>query len=210
MELPVVIFVSAVTGAISSIVVQVLFRKSSNHTSSTIGETTKKLESVEQEKSKSPIHAESSPKPEEQKVEAEPVDTKENKGASDKEKDSDEQEPEPSSESKTQTKATEENDEANLVTGSDLTQHIPKLSKFRDLNIPSIDNDKIQVPKEKSTKEDFISENEESPPQSPIESETSEEPGTDSFNVSEVFSVPEHNEVDDDDATVLVKRTPPK
>ena len=39
---------------------------------------------------------------------------------------------------------TDEVDEASVLTSSDL-HHVPKLGRFKDLNIPSIDDDSIQV-----------------------------------------------------------------
>ena len=176
MELPVVIFVSAVTGAISSLIVQLIFRKFSVTpvTSPPVVQHT----SIPQESIPTPEAIEES--------------TEENKEET----------------SSAESEEIEDVDEANILTSSDISHHVPKLGRFKDLNIPSIDDDSIQVSESKvPTVDESSSEPEENdaseadkPPQAPAVSDISD---------IESNTVPEHDDIDDD-ATVLVQRTPPK
>ena len=166
MELPVVIFVSAVTGAISSVIVQIIFRKTS--TTSTVTPDMP-AQNLFEPTPPTPV--------------ASPIDEKEA--------------PQPSLEE-------EEQDEGEILTLSDVSHSVPELGRFKDLNIPSIDDDSIQVsdvqiPSAESTSTASIPPT--APPQAPAESPSTElEPTT----------VPEHDNLEDDEATVLVQRTPPK
>ena len=182
MELPVVIFVSAVTGAISSIIVQLLYRKVS-----TIQSTVPTQINQQAKKETSPSEPErlQSPPAEEKKV---PISEEETEQSSD-------------------SKELVEDDESNILTSSDLSHHVPKLGRFKDLNIPSIDDESIQV-------SDVQIPNAEVEPEEPVEETPEAEIRSESSATqepSEIIpnTVPEHDDVDDE-ATVLVQRTPPK
>lgn len=182
MELPVVIFVSAVTGALSSLVVNVIFRKLTPAPSIVPPPEVQNI-------------APSEPPPVvEQELEVGILE--------DNLEDTIRMQPPEREEH------TEEIDEANILTSSDLSHHVPKLGRFKDLNIPSIDDDSIQVSEVQipvaeepvsvpDIHEDAEQDANEEPPQ--VEENPELEPPT----------VPEHDDIDDD-ATVLVQRTPPK
>ena len=187
MELPVVIFVSAVTGALSSLVVNVFFRKLT------------------------PTPNIVPPAVVQNNAPAEPPNVAPSKVANqelevgileDDLEDTLRMQP-PKREEET-----EEIDEANILTSSDLSHHVPKLGRFKDLNIPSIDDDSIQV-------SDVQIPNAEEPVSVPemhedVEQDAEEEPpAKEEVPEQEPLTVPEHDDIDDD-ATVLVHRTPPK
>ena len=188
MELPVVIFVSAVTGAISSVVVQVLARKfyaikepqSNPLTENKIPKTPAEIpiETVSNDAT-SPIRRIKSPQTSTQETQKKTEEIDE---------------------------ATEEIDEANILTGSDLSHHVPKLGHFKELNIPSIDDESIQVSESAIPISEPIDND-----QNPKSTET-EEPRNDHVQTipPPPTTVPEHADHDDDDATVLVQRAPPK
>lgn len=113
----------------------------------------------------------------------------------------------------------EEQDEAHIMTGSDLSHHVPQIARFKDLDIPSI-ADQIQD-ESSNMNSSTVANTEEPTDESPIEEETTPEeqeekdtknPSTNPFDDQDTFfnTVPEAAEENDDDATVLVQRAPPK
>lgn len=182
MELPVVIFVSAITGAISSVVIQILFQK--------ISKTNLAVPSPLEQKDN------------EQKTQLSGQTIRQNpkKEPNAHEEKDNQENPEENAEQ-------EEQDEDEIPTLSDVSLAAPKLGRFKDLNIPSIDDDSIQV------SDVHIPTNEEPVPETSKVSDVAKsiEPKQDIEPIGlEPNTVPEHVNIDDDDETVLVKRTPPK
>ena len=118
---------------------------------------------------------------------------------------------------------TEEPDEANILTGSDLSHHVPQIARFKDLEIPSltehVQEEALRPQDVPSPIDSSQSEAESSKPEDVVE-DTEEDAQETVQNIAPpaiiddqdtfIHTVPEAGEENDDDATVLVQRTPPQ
>jgi hypothetical protein len=189
MDLAVIIFVSAVCGASSSILMQLIGRRISStpphttlptNTTESIHEAsgnsvgidsqTSDLQNEDKETNPSPPFEESIIENKEVQKDYDTHNLKE--------------------------EVNEEVNEEDIITGSNLSHHIPKLARFQDLNIPSLDEDIS------------LSDTEILRPETNNIVPSAKEKYTSSIQ-SVPNTVPIHPE-SDDDATVLVERIPPK
>lgn len=195
MELPVVIFVSAITGAVSSIVVLLLAR--SMFSKESLSGQSSLQPSVDQKKNEppKPSNDETSPIPRPSSIH------KKTQVVHTEKKSAPAMTPKPSENPYSDL---EDVDEENILTASDLSHHIPKLARFKELNIPSIDDDSIQVSESEIPAMEPLEE------QSNIQDTNNAPQIVPSYEGQDKNPSNDHDEDLDDDATVLVQRTPPK
>jgi hypothetical protein len=224
MDLAVVIFVSAVSGAVSSIVMQLIGKRisSSQSTGSSHTNTQQDTSSVNHMDETQTNAAQTEKNNvgqidvQQHEVQDPKIDTHEGKEQT-MEEAADNQTPsivQSTKEESTEvfskrnidlaSESEEEINEESIVTGSDLSHHVPKFAKFKDLNIPSIDAEVSVSEKEFTLSDSKI-------PKQETAEDSAAKTKTNAHSLSSIpNTVPEHAESGDDDATVLVERIPPK